>query len=102
MGTCTNQWRKDNPERTKEHHKRYRDKRRAFLDALKDRPCVDCGIQYPPHVMDFDHRNSETKTKVLAHMVYMNHEAVLKEAAKCDVVCSNCHRVRTYERRNRI
>jgi hypothetical protein len=26
--------------------------------------------------------------------------AIKKEIAKCDVVCSNCHRVRTHIRRN--
>jgi hypothetical protein len=27
-------------------------------------------------------------------------ETLLQEASKCDIVCANCHRKRTYERRN--
>ena len=36
-------------------------KRREMVQKIKSRPCADCGIQYPYYVMDFDHREGETK-----------------------------------------
>jgi hypothetical protein len=35
--------------------------RRDFLLALRDRPCGACGKRLPPYVMQFDHRDLETK-----------------------------------------
>jgi hypothetical protein len=78
-------------------------KRRAFIDGLKDVPCMDCGNKYPPYVMDFDHRpDSNKKFDVSSGAVGTYSRAVvLEEAGKCDVVCANCHRERTHKRRNK-
>jgi hypothetical protein len=74
-------------------------KRRELVRQIKSRPCADCGIQYPYYVMDFDHREGETKEYELNRIDRMTTQAVLREIEKCDVVCANCHRVRTYQRR---
>jgi hypothetical protein len=45
--------------------------------------------------MDFDHVRGEKKFNV-AHFIYTgSYQAVQDEIAKCEVVCSNCHRLRT-------
>lgn len=72
---------------------------RALIRSLKSRPCADCGIQYPFYVMDFDHREGVTKEFALNSVTRLSREAILREIAKCDVVCSNCHRERTHRRR---
>lgn len=77
----------------------YRSKRKLIID-LKDKPCMDCGKTYPHPCMDFDHRPGTTKVKDLSQMTGYHEDTIRKEAAKCDVVCSNCHRVRTYNRRH--
>lgn len=48
--------------------------------------------------MDFDHRDPHDKTANLsaAWAGGWTRERVLEEAAKCDVVCANCHRIRTH------
>ena len=76
-------------------------KRRELVRQIKSRACADCGIQYPFYVMDFDHREGETKEYELNRIDRMTTRALLREIEKCDVVCSNCHRVRTYKRRNK-
>lgn len=48
--------------------------------------------------MDFDHREGETKEYQLNQVDRMGINALKREIAKCDVVCSNCHRERTYKR----
>lgn len=64
--------------------------------------CVDCGYNNHPEALDFDHVNGK-KLGNLSEMV--NHGASLdtlvQEILKCEVVCANCHRIRTYLRRGR-
>jgi hypothetical protein len=83
---------------------RYKEKLKVILREAKDIPCVDCGVQYPPYVMDFDHREGEKKlinvSALNAHR-YVTITQFLAEIAKCDLVCANCHRQRTHERRLR-
>jgi hypothetical protein len=74
-------------------------KRRELVREIKSRACADCGIQYPFYVMDFDHREGETKEYELSRVDRITIRALMREIEKCDVVCANCHRVRTYERR---
>lgn len=71
----------------------------ALLDALCDVPCVDCGRRFPPCVMQFDHRDPATKKFVISQSRTRSHSTLLAEVAKCDIVCTNCHRDRTYKRR---
>ena len=71
-----------------------------LINRLREVPCTDCGQHYPPHVMEFDHRDARSKkARVSALIGRASVATILAEAAKCDVVCTNCHRVRTYERR---
>lgn len=79
------------------HAARYA-KYRAFVDNLKSGPCTDCGIQYPPYVMQLDHTGSDKRVDISKMMSYTV-QAVLDEVAKCELVCANCHAVRTYVRR---
>lgn len=72
---------------------------KKYIQELKQAsPCTDCGENYPYWVMDFDHLgdkefniNSMTRTKC-------NMDAIKKEIAKCELVCANCHRMRTHGR----
>jgi hypothetical protein len=51
--------------------------------------------------MDFDHRQGEEKLANINKFAYTSLEALQREIAKCDVVCANCHRERTYWRKLR-
>jgi hypothetical protein len=74
---------------------------KAEIDALKSTPCLDCGVGYPPYVMEFDHRPGEVKVGEVSKMVANNQRTkVFAEIPKCDIVCANCHRQRTYLRAN--
>lgn len=78
--------------------KRFRGKRADWIWSFKRRPCDDCGVQHPPYVMQFDHRDGETKKFNLSAAGRRSKAQILEEIAKCDVVCANCHAVRTFER----
>lgn len=83
-----------------EYSRRSQEKYRSLVRAQKDKPCADCGIRYPYYVMDFDHRPDEVKEFGIATIhFFKSMERLTKEIAKCDVVCSNCHRERTQRRK---
>ena len=86
-------------ERSNQKSKEHQAKIRRTVQAEKRRPCCDCGNLYSPEVMDFDHRTGVEKKFRLANAGSKNPEDVKQEIAKCDVVCANCHRVRTARRR---
>jgi hypothetical protein len=69
-----------------------------FLRETKDIPCKDCKNKYPYYVMDFDHKRNK-KFGLCGSYPKKGKLQVLEEIKKCDVVCSNCHRIRTYKRR---
>ena len=77
---------------------RYRARIRAIIEEAKDRPCADCGRRFPTCVMDLDHVRGEKEFKVseaVQRAYALNIARVKAEIAKCDVVCANCHRLRT-------
>ena len=70
-----------------------------FLRGLRAGPCADCGREFPPHVMDFDHRGSDDKSFwLLQRAGSVSHARLTAELEKCDIVCANCHRARTHAR----
>lgn len=83
-----------------QYQERNREKKEKLRDIVrheKDRPCMDCGVRYPYYVMDFDHRDPSKKLSNIAQLISWGSESRLREElAKCDLVCSNCHRERTH------
>ena len=79
-------------------------RRQEVFRAAKTGPCADCGKHYPPYVMGFDHREGETKLFNVSNwnvQRWVSIPMLLAEIAKCDLVCANCHRERTHQRRCR-
>jgi hypothetical protein len=106
--------RKANPEKRSKQEHGYRKKAmaegRSIVGWVKKRyegiACVDCCRVYPWIAMDFDHRPEEEKKFNVSRLgQYLATSeriaAVEKEIAKCDLVCSNCHRIRGQERQEK-
>jgi hypothetical protein len=101
---CANEaWRRwyAKPE-NKAHHlsvlrkrrKRRIEQNKKLVLEIKSAPCADCGDEFAPEAMDFDHL--EDKEALISKLVYtVGTERLLAEIRKCEVVCSNCHRMRT-------
>lgn len=66
---------------------------------LKSEPCSDCWQKFDPVCMDWDHARGEKKYSISVTWRDGDIEKVKKELEKCDLVCSNCHRIRTYSRK---
>lgn len=73
----------------------------ARIAAIKtERGCVDCGYNDHAEALDFDHLPGTEKLHTVSQMkVRRRWETIVAEIAKCEVVCANCHRVRTAARR---
>jgi len=62
--------------------------------------CKDCGGLFPPECLEFDHLPGYEKVAGVADLINRAPLEVVKaEIAKCDLVCANCHRIRTVRRR---
>jgi hypothetical protein len=75
-------------------------RRRAFqfIKRVKEfARCHDCEIGYPYYVLQFDHVRGEKKSNV-ASMGSGGYAiaAIKKEMRKCEIVCANCHAIRTF------
>ncbi len=73
-------------------------KTKLELMVLKGDKCEKCGFHGHPQVFDFHHREPEDKLFSMSGISQITSK-VLAELAKCDLLCSNCHRLehRTYE-----
>jgi hypothetical protein len=83
-------WRKVNRERLKQW----------LRDFKSGKKCMDCNEQHPHFVLDFDHRDSSEKNFNVSQMVNGNLSLrkLQTEISKCDLICANCHRKRTFAR----
>lgn len=86
---------RDSTQRSKQKHY-------EKLNLLKSAPCLDCKECFHPVCMDFDHRDPSAKVRDISRMMGSPWEKVLSEVAKCDLICANCHRIRTKCRRQGV
>jgi hypothetical protein len=87
-----------NKQRYLDRNKRYREEIRKYVQDIKENtPCADCGKKYPYYVMDFDHLGD--KEFDINYLTATGRCGKLRdEIKKCEVVCANCHRIRTHNR----
>ena len=80
----------------KDMTRRKKAKRTAVVEAHGDR-CADCGKTFPHVCYDFHHEGD--KTDCVSVMIGNNRklETILEEAAKCVMLCANCHRIRHFK-----
>ena len=68
-----------------------------YIDNLKSvTPCVDCGNLFKSKITDFHHKNGN-KYRIVSEMRRKTTlPIILREIEKCELLCSNCHRERTF------
>lgn len=72
--------------------------RQNLIEFLTNQSCVDCGFN-DIRALQFDHRNPDQKRGEISNMVSTAYswDTILDEISKCDIVCANCHSIRTSE-----
>lgn len=94
-------WHERNADLSKSRRKARRDRVRDFIISRKQQPCVDCGNVFHHSVMDFDHvRGTKIANVGELRIASGSLTKIQEEIDKCDLVCANCHRVRTWNRSN--
>ena len=77
--------------------RKYRKYQKDFINRVKTiKGCRDCGNK-DFRVLDFDHVRGEKSFNISrAQRYYFKLEKVKMEMRKCEIRCSNCHRIKTY------
>lgn len=105
-------WRLANPERWKEHQKRYRDKHRKIRKPAQDRKeydkiyravlkkriheqkvslgCSKCGYSKCGAALDWHHVDNNKERRITIRSYFSKLGKI--ERTKCVLVCANCHR----------
>lgn len=77
---------------TTDHARKVREAARSIKVILG---CVDCGYHESADALEFDHVRGE-KVANISRITTM--KKLFREIEKCEVRCSNCHRIRTARR----
>jgi hypothetical protein len=101
--TCNKNYLKNHYSENKKYYynkkKKFQCNGKEFIwSFLKLKKCSDCG-ESNPLLLEFDHIDDKSHN-ISAMIRSHSPDSVLKEIEKCEVVCANCHRLRTYERTN--
>lgn len=70
-----------------------------WVNTLKlESGCKDCGYNKDPVALDYDHLDHKVKGVAELIRSRRSKEQILSEISRCEVVCANCHRIRTKKR----
>lgn len=78
---------------------RYKNNREKMKEYLSGRCCKHCGID-DIRVLEFDHIDRQTKKYDISVMMGNSWETIMEEVAKCQILCANCHRIKTHENKD--
>lgn len=77
--------------------KRNKEARQKYNEYKESLPCTDCGVYFPCYVTHFDHIGDDKKFNI-ADRVTHGWKQLKEEMDKCELVCANCHAIRTHKR----
>jgi hypothetical protein len=86
----------------KEYYKKdTREKHRKNIKIIHaeklKRGCVCCGYKDSPYALDFDHLDPNSKIDGVSRLSSRNTKKIEEEISKCQVLCANCHRIKTHD-----
>jgi hypothetical protein len=92
----------DYKDRAKVQKSRRRFEAREMIHELKtNTPCADCNHPFHPCQMDVA-RKDGSKSIQLSRVLHKSQKFIAEELKKCDFVCSNCNRLRTWEFQRKV
>lgn len=73
---------------------------KLWMSEIKEsRPCADCGNFWPAYVMHWDHLPQFKKLGNISDYTKSGRKTkAIEEMKKCELVCGNCHAIRTHNR----
>jgi hypothetical protein len=74
-------------------------KKREIWDMKEASGCVDCKEKYPHYMLEFDHLPEFEKIGSPTQLMQTySWSKAMDEMDKCEIVCANCHKIRTWSR----
>jgi hypothetical protein len=72
--------------------------KQKFVEKIKQKPCSRCKKKFPPVCMDLHHIDPSTKKDTISYLMKstQNINLLIEEVKKCQLLCSNCHRILHY------
>ena len=97
-------WYENNKELTIKRSNSSRERKKAIVRKMKESsPCQDCQAYHPYYVMQFDHVGFDQKiANVNVLLSSSSLQSALDEIKKCELVCANCHAIRTWKRQHGV
>lgn len=94
-------WYRDNGDKRRAQVRERRRKTRDWLAEVKKQgECHVCGLsgEIAHWALDYHHRDGEEKVASISYLVGNGYgrKTIEDEMAKCDLICSNCHRTQHY------
>lgn len=83
------------PEKVKASYRKSMERLNDVVYKAKDNPCLDFGKTFPSCAMQFDHVRGEKLNDIAVLRTRGSLQKLQEEIAKCDLVCANCHAIRT-------
>lgn len=95
------EWCHRNREQRQSYKTIYGRKRKEKLIEFKGGKCSICGVEYDGEntaIFDFHHKNPKEKSFVLStsNLIRYNWNKIVSEVEKCELLCSNCHRLKHF------
>lgn len=85
-------------ESKKTRQARRRDNHAKMIEFLSQQQCADCGFSHIL-VLEFDHLKDK-RANISRMLCTYPWATILLEIEKCDIVCRNCHAIRTHQRQD--
>ena len=92
-------WQSENKEKVRlyklKNKKETKDKARFLIKSLKEHHCCPCG-ESRWYCLDFRHKDPSKKKNTVCNLIRSSYSinAIKKEIEKCEIICSNCHRLK--------
>ena len=76
----------------------------SYLNDIKSKSgCTKCGYNDSPYALEFHHRDRSHKVRGVSSFFrnsYKQLDKIINEVKKCDILCSNCHKILTQKQIN--
>ena len=87
----------EDKDRRKQVNKKWQKEFLEWYNDLKQKPCTDCQQEFDPVCMHWDHLPEYDKVDKVSSL--FSKSRILEEIKKCELVCANCHALRTKQRK---
>ena len=90
------------PEKRREFFRKRYEENKMFARSYKmKKGCKDCGYNSHHAALEFDHipEKGGHLRGLVSRQIGKSLKVLKEEIARCEVVCSNCHSIRTFNRR---